>query len=588
MAAPRSRSHPRRVEGQQQYELQNMQTLRRSSTGEGSTAHSEGSYDDRHHGHPENTRAQRLDQGMLRRYKARSAGILRGCMAMFVEQGRAILFLAFVMCVFIVFIIWTSLGLNSSPKPFDYGLGGSTGQTKGQNYPTITITHSHTLYRIVKVYDKQFHDARPVHHHQAPIALPSNLESRDETKRQGLTHPHEGRETSASVSGLYLIPMSITKEDWQQTQQDRYRPSRPASNSEFLQQALEESPSLERSDDKAKPLQLAGKIDAARSLSARQTKAKTNTFAPWGVEVLYSLHRRSHRGLHLYKGWCIENACSLPEQLDSMCNTNETISNSFRKQECDWCWPQHQSQHIDKHCTKVSKRAVNAISIICGILLLCMLVIAIVLLTRVLRRRRAAKAGRNSNKLATTASILQEELNGAASHQNLHGISTLGRSFRAAKSRVDNQVIGRRSPTEAAGQTPWYKAVFAKPEKWPESSHENPASSRSRLQKQRTKPLDQEVAIGGNSSHERVPVLPPAPPTSGSRVFPNMENTDQGSVLSGPGTKNSQHDPQNRSRQSSRQFRVSSSGSEQSLSQPTHRRNAGANVYNLHRLTERS
>ena len=584
MAGPRFRSQTRPVGNKQQYELQDMQTLRRSSTGEGSifyyTAHSEDSYEDRHHGHPNTTRGQQLDQGMLGRCKARTVEILWVCMGMFAEKGMTMLFMAFVMCVFVIFIILASRGLNPSPKSFDYGLEGSTGQAIEHAHPTMIITHSHTLYRIVKVYDKQFHDARPIHH-QAPIALPSNLEPRDQTKLQDLTHPHQGGETFASVSGLYLMPMSITKEDWQQTQQDPYRPSRPASNTEFLQPL---NPSLEKSEHEAKPAQHASKTDATRSLSARTTKADTNSFTRWGSEILYSLHRRIYRGVHLYKGWCIENVCSPPKQLDSICNTNNTTSNSFRKQECEWCWPLQDEKHIDKHCTKVSKGAVNTMAIICGIFLLCMLIMAILLL----RRRVAAKARRCLVKHAMSASTLHEESNGAATHQNLHGISKFGRSSKATKIRVDDQAIKRGSPTEAAGLTPWYKAAFAKPEKRSKSSPENRASNRSRLQKQGTKPLQQEIAIGESNSHEKVPVLPPAPPAFSSRVFPDIENKDQGSVLSGAGTNNNQHDRQGRPRPLSRQSRAPSSGSEQSISQPTHRLNAGADVHNLHRLTERS
>ena len=97
------------------------------------------------------------------------------------------------------------------------------------------------------------------------------------------------------------------------------------------------------------------------------------------------------------------------------------------------------------------------------------------------------------------------------------------------------------------------------------------ATDGARLQKQKTKPPDQTFAAEDSDSHERVPVLPPAPTGMSSRVFSEIKHMGQGSLLSGAGIYSSQQDTQGMPRRSSRQFRVVSSGSEQNPSEATHR-----------------
>ncbi|KAL9135099.1 MAG: hypothetical protein Q9175_003710 [Cornicularia normoerica] len=488
--------------------------------------------------------------------------------------------MASVICTLFIYGLWAFRGPNRSAENLHYGFDRST--------TTITRTKTgSTVHVTYTVHYKQFYDARPIHH-QAPIAIPSNLEATDQTTRQDMSHPYVTTTTAAPIPGLYFIPMSITHGGWPQTQQDSHPSYRSASNTE-RSQTLQGSPGLEASEPEAKVILQSRDIGAPGNLFASQADADTTSFSRWGVEVLYDLRRRS---VPFYKGWCVQNACSPHRQLSSMCNTNKTFSDPFRKQECEWCWPEDQKkdQEINNHCTEVSKRAFDAMFFICGVFLLCTLVIATGLVTRMLRRRQRAGAGRIPHKHATTAPPLQEKNSVVPSHWISQVISTFDGSFKAARAnnRVDELAIRTRSLGEAIGLSPWYKVGFAKSGKRSGVCPENPAPSRLRLQKQRTKPLDQKMAIVHEDSHARVPVLPPAPPAIGSRVFSDIENMGQGSLLSGPGTSSSQHDPQGMPRRSSRQSRTVSSGNEQSSSGATHRRDAGAGLYNLQRLTERS
>ena len=518
MAGPRDRSRHRGMESHIQYELQDLQAPHRSLTGEGSSAHSEDAYDDRNHGHPQDSGDQGLNRIILRMCKERLAGLLGTCKARSAEvlwmcmqwpskHRMMTLFMASIICIL---VLLASKRLNPSIEPPTYWFNRSTGRAGGHDQSTITVTHSNgpTVYRTISVHYKQFYGARPMHH-QEPVAVRSNLRPQGQVKRQDLSHPYVGTRTSTPVPGLYLMPMSSTNGDWLQTQQD----TRPSSR--------HGSPSLGDSKSETKGLLRSREVGTPR----------------WRVEALYGFRRPGHPSLQFYKGWCIENACSPDKQLSSMCNTTKTISDSFRKQECEWCWPENRRKHqeIANHCTEVSKRAFNAVFVICGIFLFCTLVIAILLATRLLQRRRRARADRIPHAEVTTAFSIQEKIAGVPSHRSLHGISKLGRPFSATNYRVD-----------------------------------------------------QEIATGGSDPRQRVPVLPPAPPAISSRVFHEIENMGQGSLLWGAGTNSSQRNTQGMPRRSSTQLRAVSSGSEQTPSEAKYRRDPGANFHNLHRLTERS
>ena len=593
MANPRERSRHRGRERQKEHEMQNLQTSHRSPTAEGSTAHIENSYVDRNHGHPQNQGAQRLDRRSLRMYTEGLAGALRTCKERSVEilwvckegseglakHRRTAILTASIICLFFVYGLWAlrGLGLGLGAESSDYGLARST----------RTVYDSSTRYITYTVRDKQFYGARPVHH-QAPMPIPTNIEATGQVTRQDLSQPHVVT-ASAPVSGLYYIPMSFTTQGWPRPQQDSHPSSHSASTIEALQN-MQGRPSSLNSKAEAKLLLQSHGIDAPRDLLASHADADTTSFARFGVEVLYDLRHHSRRSFPLYKGWCIKNACSPYKQLSSMCNTNKTISNTFKKKECEWCWPENQRkyQEINDHCTEVSKRALHTMFIICGMFLFCTIVIAMFLSPRMLQRRRRAKADRIFHKQATTASSLQDKINSAPSRWFPQGMPRFGRSSKGAETRVGDISIGKSAPGEAFGETPWYKAMFTRPGKRSEINPENPAPGRLRLQKHRTEPLEQEFAIGDGNSDGRVLVLPPAPPTISSRVFSDIENMGQGRFLSSLGIGNSHHESQETPRRFSRKSRAVSSGSEQSSSGAMHRQNAGIGLYNLQRLTERS
>ena len=583
MAGPRGRSRHRVWERQIQIPLQDLQTTDRTPTAESSTITGEDYYDDRDHDHPQYPGAQGLGwrvlgtcgerfAGALRTCKERSAEIVRVCKEGIAKHRVTTILMVSITCILFISGLWEFR---------DYGHDWSTGLAMGHVQPTIirTIYHSSTTYVTLTVDYKQFYGARPVHH-QAPIAVPSDLEATGQVTSQDPSHPQILTSTTVPVSGLYLIPMSITNEDWPQMRKDSHSSSRAASDTEGSQ-TLQGSLSPEKSEPEAKrPLQ-SREIGAPRNLFDGQAGADDITsFTRWGMEILYDLRRRSRRSISLYKGWCTKYACSPHKQLSFMCNTNKTISDSFRKQECEWCWPENQRKHqeINNHCTKVSERALNVMLIICGILLFCTLVIAVALATRMLRRRRRAKADRILQKHAT-ASPRREKTNNVPSHWFSHAMSRFGTYSKAARTRDDDIAIEERSPSGL-----WYKSVFAKSGKRSGIGSENPAPNRLRLQKQRTKPLDQDIG----DLHGRVPVLPPAGPTISSQVFSDIENMGRGRLQSGPGSNDSQHDPQTMPRRSSRQSRAASSGSEQSSSEATRRGDASVGLYHLQRLTERS
>ncbi len=158
-----------------------------------------------------------------------------------------------------------------------------SGLAMGHAQPTITRTiyHSSTTYVTLTVQYKQFHGARPIHH-QVPMAVPPNLEATGQVTSQGLSHPQIVTSTPVPVSGLYLIPISVTNEDWPQMRQDSHSSSRAASDTEGSQ-TLQGSPSLEKVEPEAKGLLRSREIGAPRNLFAGQADADDTTFfTRWG------------------------------------------------------------------------------------------------------------------------------------------------------------------------------------------------------------------------------------------------------------------------------------------------------------------
>ena len=349
MAGSRDRSRHRGMEIQDQYDLQDMQTTHRDLNGESSTAYSEDSCD----GHPQNVRPRRLDRRILRTCKeqlvgalglckARSVGVLRMCIEGSTKYPMTMVFMTSIICVLLIVAF---RGLHPSAKPFEYGVGWNTGGAMGHYHSTTTVTGSSTLYRTIGVHYKQFYDARPVHH-QVPMGSPPAAEQMGQTNRQNLPYPHVETGTTASVSGLYFMPTSLTNGHWPQTQQDSHPFAHPARNIQGSQ-CMQRRPSIKDLEPDARlPLQTRD-TGASRNLLAGQADTDTTSFTRWGLGVLYNARRRGRRSLHFDEEWCKENVCSPHKQLVSMCsNTTKTVPDSFRKQECDWCWPQKKQQDV--------------------------------------------------------------------------------------------------------------------------------------------------------------------------------------------------------------------------------------------------
>ena len=341
------------METQTHYELQDMQTSHSSPMGENSTAYSENSYDDLNHGHPHNSRPRRLDGRVLRTCrdrligaprlcKARLGGILRICIEVSTKYPMSTVFITSIVGILLILAL---RGLNPIAKPFDYGLGWSTRGAMGHYRSTTTVTGSSTLYHTIGVHYKQFYDARPVHN-EAPMVAPPTAEPMGQENRHNLPYTHVGTGTTASVSGLYFMPMSLTNGHWLQMQQDSHHSARPTSNTQDSRYIQRRSGIEDLEPDAKIPLH-SRDTGAPRNLFTGQADTDTTSSTRWGMGVLYNVRRGGHRSLHFDKGWCIENACSPHKQLNSMCNTTKVISDSFRKQECEWCWPEDQRKHQD-------------------------------------------------------------------------------------------------------------------------------------------------------------------------------------------------------------------------------------------------
>ena len=572
MAGPRERSRHRGMERQEQHELQNRQSFHHSSTTlEDLNAHEEDHLDDHRLGQPHNLRAHRSDRTRMRKERLVKARILM------------ILTVSVILILF-VYGLWAFRHPSRSAEPSNY-------EPEWTHTTTISKPGSTVYYT---VHYQQFHHARPIHD-QAAMAVTSDLEAIDRTASQDLSHPPVMTTTVAPVPGLYFIPMPIADGGWPQAQQYSQPSSYSASNTR-KSRVLQTNPDWKASETDSEALIQSPGIGTPETRVVGRADAGTTSVNRWGMVILYKLRRRSGQSVSFYKEWCVKNACSPRKRLNSMCNTNKTITDPFRKQECKWCWPEAQKMkaEIDSHCLEVSKRAFDALVIICGIFLFFMLVITMLLAIRSLRRSQKVKSGRLPDKLATNISPIQEETNNFIPNSWFSQItSKFGRSSKAgpARTRADHQGnagFQERSVGETNGRTPWYRVVFARLADGSKFGPENPALSRSNLEKQTTKLVDHKLANRQGESLESVPVLPPAPPAISSQVFSDIENMGQGSLSSGSGANSSQRDPQELPPRSSKSYRTVSSSSERRTPGVAHRRDAGAGLYNLKRLTERS
>ena len=491
---------------------------------------------------------------------------------------------ASIILILFVYGLWAFRHPSGSAEPSNY-------EPKWTHTTTISMPGS-TVYHTVHY--QQFHHARPIHD-QAAMAVSSDLEAIDRTTSQDLSHPPVMTTTVAPVPGLYFIPMPIRDGGWPQAQQYSQPSSHSASNTE-KSRILQTNPDWKASETDFEALIQSPGIGTPETRVVGSAEAGTTSVSRWGMDILYRLHRRSGQSVSFYKGWCVKNACSPQKRLDSMCNTNKIITDPFRKQECKWCWPEDQKMvaEIDSHCLEVSKRAFDALIIICGIFLFCMLVITMLLAIRLLRRSQKVKSGRLPDKHATNIALVQEKTNNFIPGSWFSQVtSKFGRSSKAGPARTGadhpgNVEVQERSVGEANGPAPWYKGIFARLADGSKFGQENRALGRSSLEKQTTKLVDHKLANRQGESLESVPVLPPAPPAISSQVFSDIENMGQGSLSSGSGANSSQRGPQGLPPRSSKQYRTASSSSERRGPGVAHRRDAGASLYNLKRLTERS
>ena len=574
MAGPRERSRHRGMERQQQHELQDRQSFHHSSTTlEGLNAYEEDHLDDDKFGQPQNPRAHGSDRKSSKMCKKR-----------FVKARILTILTASVVFIGLVYGLWAFRHPSRSAEPSKY-------EPEWTHTTTITRPGS-TVYHTVHY--KQFHHARPIHD-QAAMAVSSDLEAIDRTTSHDLSHPPVMTTTVAPVPGLYFIPMAMTDGGWPQAQQYSQPSPHSASDTE-KSQFLPTNPGWKASDSDSEALIRSPGTDTPGTLVVGRADAGTTFVGRWGMDTLYKLRRRSGQSVSFYKGWCVKNACSPRKRLNSMCNTSKTITDPFRKQECKWCWPEAQKKvaEIDSHCLEVSKRAFYALIIICGILLFFMLVITMLLAVRLLRRSQKVKLGLLPNQHATHTYPVQEKTNNIVPSSWFSQVtSKFGSSSKAGPARIcaDDQGsagVQERSVGEANGPAPWYKVIFARLADGSKVAQENLALGRSSLEKQTTKLVDHKLANRQGESLESVPVLPPAPPAISSQVFSDIENMGQGSLSSGSGANSSQRDPQGLPPRSSKQYRTVSSSSERRGPGVAHRRDAGASLYDLKRLTERS
>ena len=574
MAGPRERSRHRGMERQEQHELQNRQSFQHSTTTlESLNAHEEDHLDDHKLGQPQNLRAHRSDRTSSRMRKER-----------LVKARILMIFTVSVILILFVYGFWAFRRPSRSAEPSNY-------EPEWTHTTTTTIPGS-TVYHTVQY--QQFHHARPIHH-QAAMAVSSDLEAIDRTTSQDLSHLSVMTTTVAPVPGLYFIPMPITEGGWPQAQQYSQPSSHSASNTE-KSRVLQTNPDWKASETDSEALIQSPSIGTPDTRVVGRADAGTTSVSRLGMVIMYILRRRSGQSVAFYKGWCVKNACSPRKRLNSMCNSSKTITDSFRKQECKWCWPEAQRMvaEIDGHCLEVSKRAFDALIIICGIFLFFMLVITISLAIRSFRRSQKVKSGRLPDKHATNISPVQEKTNNFIPSSWISQVtSKFGRSSKAGPARTraghqGNAGFQERSVGEANGPAPWYKAIFARLADDSKFGPGNPALSRSNLEKQTTKLVDHKLANRQGDSLESVPALPPAPPAISSQVFSDIENMGQGSLSSGSGADSSQRDPQGLPPRSSKSYRTVSSSSERRTPGVAHRRDAGAGLHNLKRLTERS
>lgn len=344
--------------------------------------------------------------------------------------------------------------------------------------------------------------------------LPPKLFRRSDLQPSPTTFP--------AVSGLYIIPATITNADWLRANRSRVEPEMSTTSSlegiAWNFKGTEETPPI------------------AISNAELYTFEKEVTFNRWGVEILYRLHRRAVSAVQSQSGWCMNHVCGKGKVLSVMCRKKRRNMDHYEQQECERCWDEKpgverttmQKDEIAKHCNTVSHPAADSILVVCGLLLISALAIPVILIFRLWSRKKA----RTDFKIALNEPNRSKRCGSMC-------------SFRSVSSLV--------KPAELAGssgQESLRASVFRKPGEYSRTNAEG-KRIRTRLQE------NEELPSSPNELHPfnenaRVPIMPPAT----EWVSSNQENISQRTP--GLGNLNGQHGR----RRSSRRSEVVSSGGE--------------------------
>ena len=204
--------------------------------------------------------------------------------------------------------------------------------------------------------------------------------------------PSDSTTSNAWAPGLYLIPMSMSRES-AMLQSTSFSESSPMTLGK--QQVQEHIPH---------PFTTFSSISATLPKATAPT-VKHPAFVFWGVTMLPpSNHITFSDRIFIF---CVKNVCSTNTTLASRCN-NGIPEAVYERKECEWCWdnsshvyhPNGTALHV--HCQEVVKHSVKTLWIVGSLCLFPLLIIATILLRRCIasqkRKRPAAKHPRKSTQ----------------------------------------------------------------------------------------------------------------------------------------------------------------------------------------------
>ena len=228
-------------------------------------------------------------------------------------------------------------------------------------------------------------------------ATASNVEATDSTLAQGWFRNRQTQTAFSPAPGLYLVPISAPSAHWTLT--TRYSsPSDSSATAVEWPKLQERSRDVSAASKESEPhLGARGPGDTSEVVAPHE-KSDITSFGHRGVEILYSLHRRSLRNMQIEKDWCMNNTCSQNET--RLCINGTKLLNKFATQTCEWCWDNSINKTIphlaklEPHCDEFSKRSLRVLLTICGVPLLSMLIIMALLALRNfshMQKRRVAR-----------------------------------------------------------------------------------------------------------------------------------------------------------------------------------------------------